>query len=88
MGFVDDVGQYGKTAAGHASGAGVGLYSYEQDEVRRKESPTMPARRIWMTGGLSACIAPGEKKIWPNAFEICRPFQGRIGWRPSPVRPE
>ena len=25
MGFVDDVGQYGKVAAGHASGAGLGL---------------------------------------------------------------
>jgi hypothetical protein len=37
VGFVDDVRQYGKVAAGHASGAGLGLDSYEQDEVRRKE---------------------------------------------------
>ncbi|MBA2594274.1 MAG: hypothetical protein M3495_14665 [Pseudomonadota bacterium] len=49
MGVVDDVRQYGKVAAGHASGAGLGLDPYEQDEARRKE-PGMPARRTWMTG--------------------------------------
>ena len=63
MGFVDDVRQYGKMAAGHATGAGLGLDSYEQEEVRRKEiirPPSDDAIWCWKVGAYDLVVAGRE----------------------------
>jgi hypothetical protein len=62
--WPDDVRQYGKVAPGQASGAGVGSIPTSRERFGAARSrPTMPARRPWITGGRSACIARGEEDL-------------------------